>query len=370
MKNEKNIHPRSVRYTPVNKKPIDIVNSQSHPKTVPEKLQSHTYINASDEKNVIKTERMPLVKKPKPKWLWRNTKAPKLQKSSELNVLSLGAGVQSSTLLLMSLNGDMPPLDYVIFADTGWEPRSVYDHLEKLKTECRKADLPLITVRNKNHANIAKDPFDDQDTNSSITDMPLYIRKKDGDKGGMIQRRCTGSYKVRPISKMLVALRKETKAEKVRQWIGISYDELHRMKINPSPYVSNYYPLVEKEIDRNACQAWLKYHGWWAPKSSCVGCPYHSEDTWLWLKNNCPDDFNEAVQFDKKIRIQNNSDAIINGDLYLHRARIPLEDVVFKKKNRKSTNNFGQQTGTIPDKDSLDDFKYGFGNECEGLCGV
>ncbi len=47
-----------------------------------------------------------------------------------------------------------------------------------------------------------------------------------------------------------------------------------------------------------------------------------------------------------------------------------MVDVVFKKKNRKSTNNFGQQTGTIPDKDSLDDFKYGFGNECEGLCGV
>ena len=181
MKNEKNIHPRSIRYIPLKKPPLDIVNSQSDQKPFPEKSQSHTYINVSGEKNVIKTERMPLVKKSKPKWLRRNPTVHKLQKKSELNVLSLGAGVQSSTLLLMSLNGDMPPLDYVIFADTGWEPRSVYDHLEKLITECRKADLPLITVRNKNHANIAKDPFDDQDPNSSITDMPLYIRKKDGD---------------------------------------------------------------------------------------------------------------------------------------------------------------------------------------------
>ena len=117
----------------------------------------------------------------------------------------------------MSLNGDMPPLDYVIFADTGWEPKAVYDHLKKLKIQCRKADLPLFVVQNKNEANIAKDPFNDEDPNSSITDMPLYIRKKDGVKGGMIQRRCTGTYKVRPISKMLTALRKQTKAKRVRQ---------------------------------------------------------------------------------------------------------------------------------------------------------
>ena len=162
MKNEKNIHPRSIRYIPLKKPPLDIVNSQSDQKPFPEKSQPHTYVKPNSiffeivENNAVKTERVPLVKKRKPKWLWRNTKAPKLQKSSELNVLSLGAGVQSSTLLLMSLNGDMPPLDYVIFADTGWEPRAVYDHLEKLKTECLKADLPLIIVRNKNEANIAK----------------------------------------------------------------------------------------------------------------------------------------------------------------------------------------------------------------------
>jgi len=342
MKNKKNIHPRSIRYKPIENKSINTSDAEfvktKKADTRNSKLLSKVQLNPPND--------------------------------SELNVLSLGAGVQSSTLLLMSLYGDMPPLDYVIFADTGWEPRAVYDHLEKLKTECLKADLPLIVVRHNNEGNIAKDPFNDQDTNSSITDMPLYIKKKDGNRGGMIQRRCTGTYKVKPISKMLTFLRKETKTKKVRQWIGISYDELHRMKTNSSPNVINYYPLVENEIDRNDCHLWLQDHGWRAPKSSCIGCPYHNDNIWLWLKEYYPDDFNEAVEFDNKIRIQNNTDSIINGDLYLHRDRIPLEDVVFKKKNRKSTNNFGQQTGTNADKDSDDDFKYGFGNECEGLCGV
>lgn len=52
-----------------------------------------------------------------------------------MRVLSLGAGVQSTALALMASNGDMPPLDFAVFADTGWEPQSVYDHLSWLREE-------------------------------------------------------------------------------------------------------------------------------------------------------------------------------------------------------------------------------------------
>lgn len=44
--------------------------------------------------------------------------------------LSLGAGVQSTTLALMFAHGEMPVrLDAAIFADTQCEPVSVYRHL-------------------------------------------------------------------------------------------------------------------------------------------------------------------------------------------------------------------------------------------------
>ncbi len=47
-----------------------------------------------------------------------------------LRVLSLGAGVQSTTLALMAAHGEVGPMpDCAVFADTGWEPRAVYDHL-------------------------------------------------------------------------------------------------------------------------------------------------------------------------------------------------------------------------------------------------
>ncbi len=49
-----------------------------------------------------------------------------------LRVLSLGAGVQSTTLALMAAHGDIDQPDLAIFADTQWEPREVYDHLRWL----------------------------------------------------------------------------------------------------------------------------------------------------------------------------------------------------------------------------------------------
>ena len=52
-----------------------------------------------------------------------------------LRILSLGAGVQSSTMALMADQGafgDKP--DAAVFADTGWEPKPVIEHLNYLRT--------------------------------------------------------------------------------------------------------------------------------------------------------------------------------------------------------------------------------------------
>ena len=52
-----------------------------------------------------------------------------------LKILSLGAGVQSTALLLMSIRGEVERFDCAIFADTGWEPAVVYEHLPWLTGE-------------------------------------------------------------------------------------------------------------------------------------------------------------------------------------------------------------------------------------------
>lgn len=47
--------------------------------------------------------------------------------------LSLGAGVQSTTMALMAAHGELGPMpDCAILPILGWEPKAVYEHLDWL----------------------------------------------------------------------------------------------------------------------------------------------------------------------------------------------------------------------------------------------
>ena len=70
--------------------------------------------------------------------------------SKVFNIISLGAGVQSSTMALMAAHGEITPMpDCAIFADTQWEPAAVYKHLEKLE---RALPFPVYRVTAGNRA--------------------------------------------------------------------------------------------------------------------------------------------------------------------------------------------------------------------------
>lgn len=109
-----------------------------------------------------------------------------------IRVLSLGAGVQSTTLLLMMLKGEIEKADHVIFADTMWEPNNVYEHLEYLKTLIAGSGMEFHMV---SKGNIRNDFLDD---GARFASMPLHIVNKDGGKG-MVRRQCTSEYKITPI---------------------------------------------------------------------------------------------------------------------------------------------------------------------------
>lgn len=58
-----------------------------------------------------------------------------MESDYDFTYLSLGAGVQSSALFVMSALGmyGCPKADVAIFADTGDEPSWVYDQLHRLR---------------------------------------------------------------------------------------------------------------------------------------------------------------------------------------------------------------------------------------------
>lgn len=253
-----------------------------------------------------------------------------LRPKPALRTLSLGAGVQSSTLLLLAALGKLPRLDFAIFSDTGWEPAAVYSHLDRIEREiAAPAGIPILRVSS---GNIRTDALDPQ---KRFASMPLFIRNADGGDG-MTRRQCTGEYKIKPIKTQVRALlgypypARVPKGVHVEQWIGISRDEWHRAKDADVKYMVNRFPLLDLDMDRGDCIRLLAQHGFGdTPKSSCLGCPFHGNAQWRDLRDNSPEEWRDVVEFDHAIRAGNaRANAAGNpllGQAYLHRSRVPLE---------------------------------------------
>ena len=251
-----------------------------------------------------------------------------------LRVLSLGAGVQSTAILLLAAEGRLPKLDAAIFSDTGWEPASVYAHLDRLEEEVAKpAGIPIYRV---SAGNIREDALNPE---ARFAQIPYYTQNPDGSKG-MARRQCTSEYKIKPIKqqvrRLLGAEEVDGKVGRVpsgrfvEQWIGISMDEWQRAKTSDVKYAQHHFPLLyDIQMDRAACIRYLERMGWGTtPKSACIGCPFHGNKMWRELRDTNPKEWADAVAFDEAIR-KGSARAIANGDelrgeAFLHRSRIPL----------------------------------------------
>lgn len=254
-----------------------------------------------------------------------------------MRLLSLGAGVQSTALALMAAEGSLDPLDGAIFADTGWEPKQVYEHLFKLRDALLMAGVPLHLVAN---GNLRDDAIDPQHRYASI---PYFVRNPDGSEG-MGRRQCTSEYKLAPIGRKVRELlgaappdfKRVPRGQVAEQWIGFSADEIGRVTdAGGVSYVRKRYPLIELGMDRKACHRWLDSRGWTSvAKSACVGCPYHGNAQWRDLRDNHPDEWADAVAFDEQIRKGGARGLPLNGEAFLHRSRVPLAQAPIDRTTR------------------------------------
>ena len=91
-----------------------------------------------------------------------------------LTVLSLGGGVQSSVMALMAGESafDRVP-DCAIFADTHWEPPSVYEHVEWLKD---RLSFPLYVVDNGRSLRNDVKALTNHSGSRNYVDIPVYLK--------------------------------------------------------------------------------------------------------------------------------------------------------------------------------------------------
>lgn len=265
-------------------------------------------------------------------------------------ILSLGAGVQSTTLALMAECGEFAERPKAaIFADTQWEPAAVYSHLEWLRGQL---SFPIRVVT---AGNIREDIISRRKTsNGRFASVPWFTVSPDGKKG-MSRRQCTSEYKLRPIARELRRIicagpRDYIPAGTFQMWIGISTDEASRMKDARQRYIVNRWPLIERGMSRADCVRWLRDHGYHEPpKSACIGCPFHNSAAWAEMRRDRPDEFADAVAVDAALREGANNRGLRAVE-FMHRARVPLAEAVT------------ETPASEPDLFAA--------LECEGMCGV
>jgi 3'-phosphoadenosine 5'-phosphosulfate sulfotransferase (PAPS reductase)/FAD synthetase len=237
-----------------------------------------------------------------------------------MRFIAWGGGVQSTTLAVMSALGDLPRVDAVIFADTGWEFSETY-HFVAFYTEFLARHG--LRVERVSAGNIKEDGI------SPYVHIPFWT------SGGPLRRQCTNHFKIEPMARRIRELLSfhpteppHPPAGAAEVWLGISLDEYLRMKRSRVSYITNAYPLVmDKKMTRSDCKRYLQDHNLpIPPKSACVCCPYRSASDLLYIKSKSPEEFAALLEFDRSIRYLK-PQGMDSGELYIWRGRRPLEEV-------------------------------------------
>jgi hypothetical protein len=255
-------------------------------------------------------------------------------------VLSLGAGVQSSALIILADQGKIPRPDFAVFADTQSEPEEVYDWMNKLE---KFVSIPIIRTTK---GSLEQDTLNHE--TKRFASIPFFVKNPDQSQG-LARRQCTAEYKLGPIFKAvrtkLGYVPKQRMKTPVTMQIGISREEIYRMKDSRVKWIKNVYPLIDLNMTRQQCVDFVKATGLGTPpRSACYFCPYHNDAEWMRIKAD-PKLWAKTIAFDAAIRKQSK----FAGENFLHRQMIPID-----------------QVDLDPHRDQMNLFN----NECEGMCGV
>lgn len=278
----------------------------------------------------------------------------------DLTYLSLGAGVQSAYTYCMSTLGlhDCPRADVALFSDTQVEPHWVYEQLAALMVwggqQERPIPIEIVTAGDLGQAVVGRL----NGTRSRCPAIPVFTTMGDG-SAGPLRRHCTQDYKIAPIQKRVrrllgVGYRQRIGSKRALCMLGISTDELIRAKPSRDKWVDNCHPLIDARLRRSDCSKGLEELGLTGfRKSACRFCPYHDDDFWLDLKQNHPEEFEQAAEFDDQIRDMSKSGA--RNPCFVHRSLLPLREVPLEQR--------------VADRNAFP-LLDGFQDECEGMCGV
>lgn len=234
---------------------------------------------------------------------------------------SYGGGTQSIAIAVAILKGLLPCPDLIVMADTGLEATETWEYLV-YNVLPRFYDAGLADLG----FHIA---------NQDLAKVGMYSKKGDllipaYTQNGKLPTFCSNEWKTRVVHRYLRSLG----VEKCTMWLGMSTDEVERLKPSSVGWITNEWPLCfSLPMNRAACRQFVVNAGWPdPPKSCCYICPHRRDKQWQRLKVYYPEDFAKAVKIDRDIRTKD-----LQGGVWLHESRKPLGEVDFEAESDEPT---------------------------------
>jgi len=226
---------------------------------------------------------------------------------------SYGGGTQSVAIAVLIAQGKLPKPERTVIADTGMESSETWWYLDNYVRpllapcgiEVEIAPHSLATVGLYDHNGDAL--------------MPVFT------ENGKMQTFCSIEWKARVIQRYLRSLGYGPD-KPVTTWIGISRDEMDRIRVSTLQWQELYYPLLfSVPLRREECVYTVMQHGLpRPPKSSCWSCPHRRNSQWRHQRDNFPEDHAKAIALDERLRAQDIANG--NSGVYLHSSRVALKD--------------------------------------------
>lgn len=240
-----------------------------------------------------------------------------------MRVFSFGGGAQSTAVLVLAAQGKVQ-YDAFVFANVGDDSENP-DTLRYM----REVTLPFAAA----HGISIEETAVVRRKQGKESLLQWQIREQRSVRlpvrlgsGAIARRSCTGEYKVKPIARWTKA-HGATEANPATLGLGISLDEMLRMKTSRIPWQVNEYPLIDLRLSRQDCLTLIREAGLpQPPKSSCWFCSFKTMNQWRDLRREKPDLFDQSVALERTL---NETRQRIGKDpVYLSGALRPLDQAV------------------------------------------
>lgn len=239
-------------------------------------------------------------------------------------VWSFGGGTQTNAMCILIAKGLLPLPDRIIFADTGGEMAEVWDYMDAYTKPLLKQLGREIEIAPHSLARV-----DLYGKNGDLL-IPAYTRV------GKLPTFCSKEWKTLVIRRYLGGA--EANPDGVIMWLGMSTNEIERMKPADVKWIEHHWPLCDMptkaqygiRMNRIACEKLIENYGWHpSPRSACVWCPHLDNPQWQRMKQYAPQDFKRAIQIENLIYTQDKW----GGYGCMHHANL-LRGLILRKKNK------------------------------------